>query len=460
MADKKSASGKCVGWLRGEIIEWQEEGIITAEQSKAILLQYGDVGADTDRSSRLVAVLGVLGSLLLGAGIIIFFAANWQAMSKVLKLVIIFGSVLISYSAGYYLAFEKNNYPRIGRSLIFLGTILYGAGIWLIAQVFHISSHYPNGILFWLLGILPMVFLCKSLSVLLEACLLLSGWTFLEQVEFESMNYMFLLLAAAVFGLSYFINSRVAVALSLVSVVAWTVIGSVVSLKNLTSVMDGRYIVIFILLLTAVTGLVINNLGRLHQVKKTWSNMQISYQIVGLAVYFISLFILTFKGLFGNYEYINKEAKISLFFGLIFALAVVFALGTGLYLLRMEKENKGLRREQMFVMLFSVFFTVLIFSVSLLGGISFIGITNILMFVSIAVITILGYTLKEPILVNFGLVFFVIDLIARYFDFFWDMMDKSIFFIIGGLILLVGGTFLERNRRKILMEMKVTSHAD
>ncbi len=34
--------------------------------------------------------------------------------------------------------------------------MFYGAGIWLVAQIYNIDEHYPNGFLFWALGALAM----------------------------------------------------------------------------------------------------------------------------------------------------------------------------------------------------------------------------------------------------------------------------------------------------------------
>lgn len=81
-----------------------------------------------------------------------------------------------------------------------------------------------------------------------------------------------------------------------------------------------------------------------------------------------------------------------------------------------------------------------------------------MLFVSMIAFIIIGYANREPVLVNSGLIFFVLDVIARYFDFFWEMMDKSIFFMAGCLLLLVGGTLLERYRRKIIREMQVNNY--
>ena len=37
-----------------------------------------------------------------------------------------------------------------------LGTLFFGAGIWLVAQIYHIDEHFPNGFLIWGLGALAL----------------------------------------------------------------------------------------------------------------------------------------------------------------------------------------------------------------------------------------------------------------------------------------------------------------
>ena len=39
--------------------------------------------------------------------------------------------------------------------------------------------------------------------------------------------------------------------------------------------------------------------------------------------------------------------------------------------------------------------------------------------------------------------------LTKYFDLFWDLMDRSLFFIVGGLILVFGGIALEKKRKEI-----------
>ncbi|HMO22526.1 MAG TPA: hypothetical protein PKC98_16320, partial [Candidatus Melainabacteria bacterium] len=57
---------------------------------------------------------------------------------------------------------------------------------------------------------------------------------------------------------------------------------------------------------------------------------------------------------------------------------------------------------------------------------------------------------KNVVLINFALVYFVLDVLVRYFDFFFTMMDRSIFFVTGGVILMIVGSLVESERRRLI----------
>ena len=58
-------------------------------------------------------------------------------------------------------------------------------------------------------------------------------------------------------------------------------------------------------------------------------------------------------------------------------------------------------------------------------------------------------------MVNGALAFFALGVITRYFELSWDLLDRSIVFLMGGIILLAIGFLLERGRRKVLQRMAV-----
>ncbi|PKM80347.1 MAG: hypothetical protein CVU89_14125 [Firmicutes bacterium HGW-Firmicutes-14] len=440
-------------WLEGEIADWKKEGIINDSQAGTILQRYEAARreGETERGGRLVTVLAIMGAVLLGVGVILFFAANWQGMSKALKVAVILGSIIIAYGTGYYLAFEKQNYPRVGRTVIFLGTILYGAGIWLIAQVFHINSHYPNGVLIWILGIIPVIYICGSLSVLIEASLLTIMWTFMEQTGFQTSNWLYLPVMAVMLVMAYRMKSGLAAGITLAGASVWAAVASFVSYH-------GSRGILLTFTLTAMIGLFYYVIGSICKPGGRFKFMKTPSYIAGSVLFFLSVFIISFRDLvrIGSYAGDTRYTTFFLVWFIGMFLCIWAAAVLGIIKGRLGPES---RKSALFIMVLSVLLAVLSFTFGLLDETAVILINNILLFISVIAVVIIGYSEREPVLINTGLAFFVLGVIARYFDFFWDMLPKSVFFMAGGLVLLVGGTLLERNRRKIVREMKVNSHA-
>ncbi len=60
----------------------------------------------------------------------------------------------------------------------------------------------------------------------------------------------------------------------------------------------------------------------------------------------------------------------------------------------------------------------------------------------------LGVRYKEELARDFGVLFLLINLYTRYFEYFWDSMNKGIFFSILAITFGLVGRWLERNNRK------------
>lgn len=114
-----------------------------------------------DTHQRTVRIIVVIGAILIGAGIFSFIAANWREMTKSLKVSIIFISMLASYASGWHLK-ENLSLVKTGEALIFLGSIIYGAGIFLVAQMFNIRANWPDGFILWMLGSIAMALAIES----------------------------------------------------------------------------------------------------------------------------------------------------------------------------------------------------------------------------------------------------------------------------------------------------------
>lgn len=114
-----------------------------------------------DTSKKTIHIIVTIGAVLVGAGIFSFIAANWLEMPKPIKIGIILISMIVSYGAGWYLK-EKSELQKTGGALILLGSIIYGAGIFLVAQMFNTRANWPDGFILWMIGTIAMAFAVES----------------------------------------------------------------------------------------------------------------------------------------------------------------------------------------------------------------------------------------------------------------------------------------------------------
>ncbi|MDD5013065.1 MAG: hypothetical protein PHD93_01545, partial [Candidatus Pacebacteria bacterium] len=61
-----------------------------------------------------------------------------------------------------------------------------------------------------------------------------------------------------------------------------------------------------------------------------------------------------------------------------------------------------------------------------------------------------GYKLKSTGIINIGAIFLFLFIISKYFDWFYSSLDKGLFFILAGVILLVVGWGMEKGRQVLI----------
>jgi uncharacterized membrane protein len=267
--------------------------------------------------------------------------------------------------------------------------------------MYHITVHYPNGPLMWGLGVLPLAYLLRFKSLISLAILDLLIWLGME----------------VRFWISY----------------------------------SSYYEIITMVNLYFMVGIALWGIGLMHREWKSLRIISSPYIILGSLITLSAGYILTFN-IFGL-TFVS-DAILLFYIG----IAVLFLLSVVPRFLSKEKE-KGWGPEilGLFILMAIVLYLSLFFpevrSKAFQGG--FRLFFNILFALEIFGLIVLGFIRRYPTYVNVGLLFFALDVVARYFDFFWALLPRSLFFIVGGLLLLFGGIYLERKRRKILASFNI-----
>lgn len=143
--------------LKGETQRWIDNNIISAPQAEKILALYdGEVPV----YKKMSFWLQCLAATFVGLALFLVISENWQrfhwlAQSMVTALPLIAAHLWALWQ-------EKRDKPLAAEVGWFFASIALGANIMLQAQIFHISAYYPNGVLFWVIGILPVIWLRAS----------------------------------------------------------------------------------------------------------------------------------------------------------------------------------------------------------------------------------------------------------------------------------------------------------
>src|SRR4051812_6966025 len=126
---------KHVRWLDEQLPAWLTQGVITPAQADLIRRLYppSDVALPWG-----MLIFSGIGAIVIGLGVVLLLAYNWQLIPKFGKLGLIFGALLLAHWGGLRYLPAPDWRRQLGEALSVLGTMLFGAGIWLVAQVYHI----------------------------------------------------------------------------------------------------------------------------------------------------------------------------------------------------------------------------------------------------------------------------------------------------------------------------------
>ena len=280
-------------------------------------------------------------------------------------------------------------------------------------------------------------------AFLYTACLSFIFWDITYfTVRQQQPNLYFLLPLGLILYLTYKDN----IEKNLVFCLAGLMIGINLALSSVSQIVNypfnGLQFTIFQLLL----GISIYSAGIVS--RNRGYSFPVIYKIFGYLVTFICVYLLAFKALLG--EWMGVVNNVYLFGSLI--LAGIIAL------LVLDERRSGNFKNKSSLIELAALIVALVGSIILLVSprtvlLNTIAMNSVLVVFALSSI-FLGVELKKPHIFTLGIVIFALFIITRYIDVTWKLKEKSLFFIVGGLVILFLGTFLEKQRRKIIERMK------
>lgn len=143
-----------------DVAELMKAGVITPETAAKIQEYYQSKRAPS--TNRMFIVFGILGALLVGLGIILIIAHNWDTLSRTTKTLFAFLPMLIGQGLCVYTLIRKKDSVSWRESSTAFLFLAVGSSISLVSQVYNIPGNISSFILSWMLLCLPLVYIMRS----------------------------------------------------------------------------------------------------------------------------------------------------------------------------------------------------------------------------------------------------------------------------------------------------------
>ncbi|MFC4776863.1 DUF2157 domain-containing protein [Paenibacillus sp. GCM10023252] len=394
-------------WLEQEGPSWQKQGIITDQQLHKLLSLYPE-------HKRAVGLVPILGSILVALGILSFIAANWQGIAEGWRLVIIAVFLTLFYTGGAAL-YDRGSH-RLGIALLSLGLMTFGAGSILITQMFHLAAYSQLSFTLWGGFGLLLTYLYRSRYLFLISLVLFTVSQWYSSVELNDYNYISL--AAVIGGFGYYWLRYKD------SLLAWLLAaGLLIQLILFTAVQGIAFAWIFI------------PIWALYSIMDWMKERRSIYpfQAVPLvAAFLFNLFIAAFWEATGS-SLFGEIAAPPLYY--LLALLLLFVFST------VGKRRQGRTASSLDWILALPF-------LYLQAGIDVLYLLTLFIF-SLYLLW-RGYAEEWRLKINLGTLLFLTSTMTAYSKLTWGFMDKSIFFLIGGALLLILSWLLNRRKQQVL----------
>ena len=203
--------------VKQDIARWVEQGLIPPALAETLSR---DVEQHERKSLSFGSVLAMMAALLFGAAILVLIAANWEAFPRLLRVAALFATILAGYVGGAVL--KTRDHAAIGEALYIIAAAAFGASIALIGQMYHMSGDESDALVTWCVGTGIAALALRSNPLTIAAVALASAWLALRGLGYwtdQSFPHLFLVLAALLWLVSYWTDSKPARHLILLSVI-------------------------------------------------------------------------------------------------------------------------------------------------------------------------------------------------------------------------------------------------
>ena len=388
-------------------------------------------------------MFAVLGSLLIGSGIILLFAHNWDELTRPTRAVLSFCPILIGAILSF-MALRKNSGVALRESAGIFHSLAIGASIALIGQTYHLPSNVPAFLLTWSLLILPLMFLLRSTGSYLIYLALICGWSGVAQKTYgQAAGFWLLAIPPIVRQTHVTLKNRCSTEASI------GFAGGIIALCfsmgiALEHTIPGIWTVTYSTLLSAVGLLGV----RLYGNRRGWNNIPRTFGLIGIA---LLAYLLTWEEVWHEigWDHVRSDWYCRAWGQWIDGGITAICIAGWIWV-----SIKAFRRDSIE--------TITIIAFPLLAGLCFVAgsfgketdlfnalVFNVFMLYFGVMYIVLGCRSGRLIQVNGGMAIVSLLLVTRFFDSGFGYLARGVAFILLGVVFLgVNLVMVRRKNRK------------
>ncbi len=414
--------------LKSDIDLWIERGWVTPANAELIL----KASEERPSARRMPAILAILGAVLIGFAAMSFVAANWYEIPKLAKLITIFAMMWTASVAAIML--ERRGHPAFTQAAVLASLALFGAGIMLIAQIYHIVTDDPGGVLAWAIASLAAALLVSSRPALALGILLCVIWSiFAWQLDGSAPHWPFWILWAASAFIALRLAWRPGFHLVLIAGFVWQAVNA----EPVTGAydIDPIWILIFVTLEVLVLWLIAIIAGT--RALRFAGAVQAYAMVIAFALL---------------WTYQLAPDSNALLDGPVSLGAAVCAVATLILLALMYLAlSRGLLELRHAAAISAIAIAALAYPYIAAAYLSLVPWIYAALFLALSAWLIsYGAARESRFAVNLGFIAFGAELLWLYFETLGTRLDTALFFAIGGILLIAGAFFMERMRRRLV----------
>ena len=370
---------------------WFQKQLIN-EETYNILLKEVKEEAEKKRKIGITITVYIMGIILIGLGIASFIAANdWLIAflnrNEIIKIILLSGLTISSLYFGYKLAYEKENYIKLGKALICLSSILIGCTYMLIGQIYNFNAHSSFLMMLWCISIVPLAYISRE----------------------KFVN----ILATGVF-----------------------IVGFILYLAEINVREDS-----IIFYIPIILGAFLYLLGGINYINEKYHEFAVFYKLLGLKAVYITLLILTCWD--SSYDLNHWQCIVP-----VAVLMLIYIING---IMNRHKDSLYLTEGIYFFLLLAGLLAIIIPdeipALPVILGVHLFLITMFYYAVQY------GYKFENAKLISLAHAFIGIYLFVMFCRYGWSFFDKTIFFLLSGIILITMGILFERKRKELKKEL-------